>query len=424
MNHLRLLASVIASLLCIATCAAWEPDADTRTQAFDEAFRSIQVKVDGDDQALPIITLNGPERLTIEFDEIADSRSYLRYSLIHCSADWQPDDLVDSEFLDGFNQADVEQYAFSRATLVHYVHYTITIPDQQMRPLLSGNYLLRVYPEDDPDTTLLQVRFAVSEATMNVGTALTTRTDIDYNERHQQLSLVVDADRVPVRNLNSDLKVVVSQNGRLDNLVTLTTPVRVVGSKAYFEHLPQLIYPGGNEYRRMEIVSTRYPSMGVEGVERLGTTYHFFLAPDLPRAGEPYLYDQTQHGRFRIREYNSDNSDIEAEYADVHFSLVMPEQADGDIFIDGDLVYRMMDPTSRMVYNRATGAYELVLNLKQGAYNYEYLFVPHGSLRGSTARVEGDHCETVNEYVTRVYTRLPADRYDRLVAVGAVFSHY
>jgi len=416
---IRRLFLLIFVVLCVAVAFA-----DTRTRAIDPAFRSIQVKVDGDDQSLPVITLNGPERLTVEFDEIADDRRFLRYRLIHCNADWKPSGLVESEYLDGFNEAPVEDYAFSRATLTHYVHYRITIPDKDMRPLLSGNYLLQVYPEDDPDETLLQARFGVSESSMHVGMSITTRTDIDYNQSHQQLSLMVDAEHVPVRNLNSDIKVVVSQNGRPDNEVTLTSPVRVNGNVAYYEHMPSLIFKGGNEYRRMETVSTRYPSMGVEAVSREGTVYNMWLYPDDPRVGKGYLYDQTQHGRFRIRDYNSDESDTEAEYVDVHFALLAPEQLDGDIFIDGDLVNRLQDPGSRMVYNRATGAYELTMNLKQGAYNYQYLFVPYGSTKGQTGRIEGDYCETVNEYVARVYVRLPGDRYDRLTAVGAGFSQY
>ena len=44
-----------------------------------------------------------------------------------------------------------------------------------------------------------------------------------------------------------------------------------------------------------------------------------------------------------------------------------------------------------------------------------YLWVPDGSTVGQTGRIEGDHYETVNEYLVKVYDRPMGERYDRLV---------
>ena len=99
----------------------------------------------------------------------------------------------------------------------------------------------------------------------------------------------------------------------------------------------------------------------------------------------------------------------------------MPEQP-FDIFIDGDLTLRRFSPESRMVYNRATRRYEHTMLLKQGAYNYQYLAVPAGSMRGSAAPVEGNRYQTANQYLIKVYQRRPGSRYDRLVAVTMATS--
>ena len=105
-----------------------------------------------------------------------------------------------------------------------------------------------------------------------------------------------------------------------------------------------------------------------------------------------------------------------------HFSLRVPEQSQYGFFLAGDFTHRRFDPESRMVYNRATGLYEKSLLLKQGAYNYQYLAVPIGSMSGATARIEGDFYETVNEYLVKVYYHRPGERYDRLVGVAVVYS--
>lgn len=104
-----------------------------------------------------------------------------------------------------------------------------------------------------------------------------------------------------------------------------------------------------------------------------------------------------------------------------HFSLAMPEMTGGDVFIDGDLTQRRFDTSSRMVYNQATGAYEQSMLLKQGAYNYQYLYLPFGATRGENS-IEGNYYETVNEYTVRVYHRPRGSRFDRLIGVALVKS--
>lgn len=405
--------------IILATCHA---ATDTRQGIFDPAFRTLQVHNSYAILSAPILIAGSDEQIQISFDELAEDRSYLRYSLIHCNADWQPSSLVESEYLDGFNVAEIEDFAFSKATAAHYVNYRITIPNAEMQPKVSGNYLLRVYREDDPETTLLQARFMISEQTASIDTEVSSRTDIDYNQSHQQLSLMIDTERANVRDPFNDMYVVISQNGREDNKAILQKPLRISGNRAYYEHLRPLIFPGGNEYRRMETVSIHYPGMHVAEIGYAEPYYHMEIETDYPRNESQYLYDETQHGRFLIREYNSTESDTEADYIVTHFRLEMPEIPNVDIFLDGDLTQRRLGPESLMIYDRAEGAYKSVQMLKQGAYNYQYIAVPRGSATGYTAPVEGDFYQTVNEYRILVYHRAPLSRYDRLIGSAVIMS--
>ena len=412
------------AVLWVLTAAVSAGETDTSQGILDPAFRTLKVELEGYPFSSPVITLGDPmSRLTVSFDELTEERRFMRYELIHCDALWEPEGLVASEFLDGFNEGIVEDYAYSRATLVHYVHYTITIPNSDVRITETGNYLLRVYDESDPDVTLLQARFGVADFSAGVYAGVSSLTDIDANGSHQQVEFTVDLAHVrggddPF----NDLKIVVSQNGRPDSEVVLTAPQRLMGDRVIYEHLRPLIFPAGNEYRRFETVSTNYPGMGVENIAFAEPIYNMWLYVDTPRAGTPYSYDSTQHGRFFVRESSSDRSDTEADYVMTHFALEMPELHGADIFIEGDLTQRRFDPLSRMVYNRSTGRYEQSLLLKQGAYNYRYLAVPSGSLRGETAPVEGDFHQTTNEYTIKVYHRPRGGRFDRLIGVGSLMS--
>lgn len=431
--------SIIITLIAMLTLSQRAGAENTATGIFHPDFRTLTIALEGNRLAPPIITLGSSDRITIGFDRIGEERDYLRYSIFHCDAGWNPSGMVDSEVFSGFNYADVEDYAFSRGTTTHYVHYTITLPNNGFQFSISGNYLLKVYPENDPDDTLLQVRFMVSEGMANITGNVTSRTDIDYNDKHQQLELEVDLNRYPVRDIFNDLRVTVAQNGRLDNQSVLTHPSRVNGTKAIYEHQRGLIFPAGNEYRRMETVQLTYPGMGVESIDFHHPYYHHLLGVDTPRHSSNYNFDSTQHGRFFIREYNSDESDTEADYSVVHFTLDLLPVPGKEIYLDGDFTNRRFDESSRMPYDPESGLYRKAMLLKQGAYNYQYLSLPsdaattkrNGSnayfnnnvnLPASTDDVEGNFYQTVNEYLVAVYYSAPGERYDRLLGYTLLYS--
>lgn len=410
---------ILPLVLCLFFVSSASRAADTMTGVFNENLRTLEVGLEGDRGADAVAVLDTDDRIFIAFDRLSEDREYLRYSLVHCNAGWQPSGLVDSEFLDGFNEGTVDNYAFSEATTVHYVHYWLTIPNEQVRPKISGNYLLKIYSEDDPDKTLAQVRFMLSEETAPTAILASAQTDIDYNNSHQQVSVSVDISNAHVDDPLNDLFVVVGQNGRLDSQTAIRQPLRMNGSMLFFEHQMPLIFDAGNEYRRFETVSTTYPGMGVEAIEYFEPYYHFGLATDVPRCDDTYIYDQTQHGKFLIREYNADDSDVQADYGVVHFTLDCPEMPGTMVFLDGDFTFRRFDDNARMFYNHTTERYERAMLLKQGAYNYQYLVVPPGASHGYTAQIEGDKYQTINRYDVRVYHRRKGERYDRLIGTAS-----
>lgn len=395
---------------------------DTMTGVFNERVKTVQVIAGTDMFAPPVVVLGAGDFLTVSFDHLDEDRQYLRWRAVRCDANWQPSTIAESEWLDGFNESAIEDYDFSHSTTVHYVHYSFTFPNRDISPRMSGNYLLQVYPEDNPDDVWFQTRVMVSEQSAPVSASVTSRTDVDYNDAHQQLSVAVDTERASVSDPFNDLTVMIAQNGRCDNEVALRQPLRMSGRTAIYEHQRPLVFEAGNEYRRFETSNVNYPGMRVEEISYFAPYYHFKLYTDAPRRDEPYSYDQTQNGRYVVREYNSSESDLDADYVVVHFTLDMPEMPGTMIFLDGDFTSRRFNPESQMLFNNATGRYEKAMLLKQGHYNYQYLAVPPGANRGTTATVEGDKYQTINEYLIKVYTRGPLDRTDRLVGVSRVMT--
>lgn len=407
---------ILMTLLAAMLPAIATPSADTSTRIFDPSFRSLKVSVDEDFMAYPTLRAGTENHLVVSFDRIADDVSHLRYRLIHCNADWKPSLLLETEYVDGFNIAPIDDYAFSSNTFVHFVNYRILLPNNDMMPLVSGNYLLQVFDEDDPDKTLLQARFSVSDEAMAVDGRVLSVTDRGVNDRYQQLELMVDRLGYKVMNPMSDIIVTVEQNGDPATLRTLAPPMRMDGQRMIYEHQQQLIFDAGNEFRRFETVAVPQAGMRVDSTRFIDGRYHAFLTPDRERTSA-YQYDHTQHGRYMVRQSNASDSDLGADYVYTHFTLDIPEQTGAEIYLQGEMTAPFPVAASRMVYDYYRGGYTLTVPLKQGSYNYRYALRRQGDDRPSPAPVEGNHYQTRNEYTVKVYYRAPGARADKLLAV-------
>lgn len=423
------LTHILYSLVTVAflSCplASWGqnlPNQPYETRAFSDRFRTLRTEVEGRDLFPPIIELNSNEHITISFDEMTEEASYLQYSIVHCNADWRPSALSELEYLDGFNTNSIDNFDFSMATFAHYVHYSLTLPNEDVQFKVSGNYVLLVYPENEPEHILLQVCFSVYENDILVAPSVTSRTDIDYNREHQQVSVTLNANNYRIQNPYTELKVSVTPNSRRDQEVIVTRPLRVQGSQVIFDHDRNLIFEAGNEFRRFEMVATRYAGLGVKNIYHFDPYYHVVLTTSEPRAETSYLYDKTQNGRFVIRQSGANDSDTEADYFVVHFTLDSDPISEGKVYIDGDLTNHLYTPSNEMVYNPQSGQYEKTLFLKQGSYNYQYVFLPDGASSATAAPIEGNYYQTVNEYLVKVYHRPQSERYDKLIGFGMCYS--
>ena len=395
-----------------------------REEILSPDFRTLKVEKEDEFMSPPVITLNGNDRIVVSFDEIGEDYSHLQFRLIHCNADWQPSRLLESEYVDGFNYDDIEDYAFSSNTFTNYVNYRFTIPSERIVPLVSGNYIVEVFPQNDPDDVLLRARFQVSEESSVVSGYSSPRTDRGFNSEWQQLTFSADSPGGTV-NPYSDIVVTVTQNRRPDTERTIRHPMKVEGSKIVYEHLQDLIFPASNEYRRFETVRADYPGMGVENVSFDDRAYQAWLFTDGDRSEKEYVFDRTQRGRYKIDEYNSTDPDLGADYVTVHFTLDYPEVMNGDVYVEGDFTNHRYEEAYKMTYNRNRHLYELSLPLKQGSYNYQYVAVKKGDGpegHGDASLIEGNKYETENEYNISVFYRPAIGRADRLIGTATIVA--
>lgn len=390
-----------------------------RNEILVSDIKTLQVTVNNDWQLPPILNLDSDDYLTISFDELTHKYNRYVYVVTHCSADWSPSGISEIDYLNGFNNNPIEDYNPSFNTTMMYTHYKFHIPNENIQLTASGNYIVYIYKDNDSEQPVAQACFSVIESVVSVSATVSSNTDIDTNSTHQQVSFSINYPGYNINNPQNEVKVQVFQNERWDNMVTDVLPTYMSNKQLQYEHNRKLIFDAGNEYRRFEITDIHYANMGVNKMSFFDPYYHAELFVDPARRN--YSYDVDQNGRYLIREMQASDSDIEADYLFVHFSLELEYPLlDGDVYLQGDLTYNRFTKANKLNYNPQTQLYEGIQLLKQGSYNYMYLYVPKGSTKGETAPIEGNFYEAENEYMILVYHRPFGGRYDRLIGMQTV----
>lgn len=387
------------------------------TEIKHKQIKTLQVKVQGEMFSAPIIDLNGRKVIEINFDALSHGFGRYAYTITHCNADWTPSSLSALEFMRGFQNLSIDDFANSLNTTTFYTNYRLLLPNNDIRFKVSGNYVVKVYNEDNPKEIVFTACFSVQEPRLNLTANVSTNTDIDINKEHQQLRFEIDYRNYEITSPQTDLKVYVIQNNRLDNMVTNIQPLRITNDKIIYEFNRDLIFKAGNEYRRIEFLSNKYNGMGVQRIQYHRPFYHVDLFPDRLRTNKPYLYDQDQNGHFVIRSSQAEDPDTEADYYIVHFALESGLLENGNVYLLGSIFNNVPNENSKMEYNEDAKQYEKSVLMKQGTYNYQYMFVRDGEQKGDTSPIEGNFSQSSNEYRIMVYHRPFGAKYDQLVGV-------
>lgn len=400
------------ALLILLLMTAWLSLCAQRNEIISDRIASLQV-VAGTDWLSPPVTMLHGKPIFISFDDMTHEYHRYTYTITHCEADWsESKELFESDYIDGFTKGNtIDDTGESFNTNVLYTHYRLKIPNERCRLKMSGNYKVTVYDENNDEEPMLTACFMVVDPKMDVMLEVTTNTDVDFNNAHQQLNMQLNYGNLKVISPRDQIKTVVMQNGRCDNARVNTDYQYVTPNGLRWEHNKDLIFTAGNEYHKFEILDNDHPTMGIDLVRWDGEMYHAFVFPDVVRPN--YLYDEDANGAFYIR--NSDNieNDTMSDYVYVHFQKPS-EKYENDIYLNGNWTNDRFLLEYKMEYDEASKSYQATVLLKQGYYSYQYLMLDPD---GYTYHVEneGNYYQTENKYQALVYYRENGGRTDQLV---------
>ncbi len=374
--------------------------------------------------------------LEISFDEMSHNVHFYTCTLLHLNADWTESNLSSSEYVSGFTTQDITDYEHSLNTQRDYTHYRFLFPNEEMQVLASGNYALKIYEDGNPDKVAAYVCFPVVEPRVEMTANIRSNTSIELNGRYQQADIDINTSGLQLRDPN-EIKLVVRQNGRIDNQAVPSYPTYVEPNRLRYQNQQALIFEGGNEYRHFDAYSVYFSGTGIDQIEFDNRDYHAFLFADALRGtgaeysgdlvtdkcGTPYMHEYDADGQYLVNAERTTDSDTEAEYLWAHWTLPAPNPwFDGAVYVGGDMFLNHFGADNRMQYDNEHRCYYLTQLVKQGGYDYQYWFVPKGGRAATLQRTEGSHWQTENEYTIYVYYHPFGGRYDQLVGCQVVKS--
>jgi hypothetical protein len=409
--------SAMVLVLILACRSAYPQMFFYEDKIHDRNIKTVRLHRAGWDLSYPIIELNSHDRLLLSFDDLTDEVKNYSYTIEHCDADWHPSGLASEEYMSGFAHQPIQDYALSFNTYVNFVHYKVSLPNEDMQILISGNYIIKVFEDFDESNPVLVRRFSVSESLASVSGRASRPASDPYRDDGHQVNFMVELGSLHVNDPYSEIKVAIQQNNRWNMSIRKLRPLFIRGTELDYHHTAENIFKAGNEYRYFNIKSMRYLAEMVREIDYKPPHYHVYLYPDIPRDRGGYFYRQDLNGRFYIEVQEGVNRDTESDYVHVHFSLPLDAPfVDGEVYVSGALNNWECNDVNRMEYSYDTKAYELDLLCKQGYYNYEYAFIREGSKFPDAAFLEGSYYEAENDYVIYVYLSTNTSRYDRLIA--------
>ena len=393
--------------------------AQTHTRTYNENIRTLRVERQVLLLENGIVDGSNPDNtLHISFDEMSHDVHFYTYTveMLHSN-------LLSNEYLQGFTTRDITEYDHSMNTSREYTHYRFDFPNEDMALTQSGDYQLTIYEDGNPDNRIAQVQFRVVDPLVKIDARVRTNTDKEFNGRYQQVDIDVNTSALDIRD-PKEIRIVVTQNNRKDNAVYLSQPTFVEPNRLRYINQQTLIFEAGNEYHHVDAFSCFYGGYGIDRVYHEMGDYNALLFPNEVAKGE-YIHEFDSDGRFVVNAERTNDSDTEAEYMWVHWTLPVEKPwLDGALYIGGDIFENELSLRNRMQYDAEAKCYWLTALVKQGGYDYQYWFSGKGTQnKTTTQRVDGSYWQTENEYAVYVYWRPFGARHDRLVGVKVFKSN-
>lgn len=375
----------------------------------------------------PIIRLNSNEYLLFLFDDLNAGYKRYNYKIEHRNADWSKSNIFETEYLNGFLSDYVRTYKNSFNTYTRYTNYQIKFPNQDMNVKIGGNYLLKVYT-DNEDKPIFTRRFAVYEGNVNVGMHVSRYINPVKEQLNQRIQTIVSSGSQNLVESPDASKLFIMKNNDWNAFVTDIPPTFSNQNQLKYENLAW-VFEGGGEYNWFDTKNLDVPGLTTDQSFRKDSVYHSVLRVDYPKFNLPYDDYGDINGNFFIRNNRYGNEYLaayEADYTWVYFALEVFDDKNGLYvpYVVGAFNNWEINDKSIMSFNKESNLWETAAFLKQGYYNYQYVVKNTKTGKIEPSYISGSFWQAENMYQGLFYYRPWGGRYDVLMGFGESNSRF
>ncbi|MDZ7806535.1 MAG: DUF5103 domain-containing protein [Gracilimonas sp.] len=378
------------------------------------SFKSIKLYATKDTAKPPIIDLNSEDQLILSFDELTDINGQFRITFTHHNKNWEYSNIPQDWYLQGIGELVLGGGQTSNSRGPDYIHYEITISQEEVKFISSGNYLLHV-SDAESGQELFSLPFLITE---NVGElSSTSQTIFNSGNRffpeHRLFSTYQYPDFVEYPEF--DLSFAYIQNRfwsdtRFTESYDFNSP-----GVAKFDLTQSNAFPANIGHIQKDL--SRFSQNTFEIVEwNPGST------PPKVILREDVLNFLNSGSDSIIRTYKPESS-IRSGYANVLFRLDGDESlsSEDEIHILGDFNQWTVNKNSELLLNPDSGFWENQQLLKEGIYGYQYIRIDENREIDLTT-LSDNSSPQVQEYISLVYYNDPERKFDRLLATGIFYA--
>src|SRR5215217_1162299 len=382
-------------------------------------IKTVQCYNTRKEQSVPVMTLKSNEQLLFSFDDLNGSSKNYWYTIEHCTSDWKSSRLSALDYVEGLSEDRITEFKYSFGTLQKYTHYQLLLPNAQVKPKISGNFLLKVYEEGNQQKPVISQRFYIVENVVNIAVDVVPSSQVSLRFSNQKVNFTI-FHKTPIQNPYTDLKAIVMQNTNPLTAIVNTKPQFIRQGSLVYNELNSNDFPAGNEFRKFDIRSLRFKAENVQDIIR-DTAVNVTLFQDINTSKDRYSNLVDENGSFFIRNQDGRDDGTESDYVNVAFTLnAIPPTASGDAYVVGRFNDYRLDDASRLNFDSSRKRFYANLTLKQGLYDYKYVWLNKETGSTDPTVFEGSFFETGNTYQVFAYYKKPGSRWEELIGYSNV----
>jgi hypothetical protein len=389
----------------------------------DTNIRTLKFHKKGNQMSDPILSLDRNQQLVLNFDLIDLDYGDLAYEILLCDKDWKLSSLDMSYYQDGFYEYYIRDYQSSINTYVNYMHYQTEFPNDDLKIKLSGNYIIRVYPESEKTRIILQKRFMVVESGINVE-AKVEKPDVQLNARYQQQLNINVKYPEDISDPLVNLYMTIRQNHSWLNAIDNIQADYVQDNTLFFNDRTKFTFDGNNEFRQLDLKYHRAGNLEIEKIVKEGNQFNVYIKDNKKKSFHNYIYKEEINGRYIVKNDEAQDDGIEADYFKVHFELISNYFFEGDIYVYGEFTDWEIREENKLIYDKINQKYFLSKDIKQGMMNYSFVLLEKSTGKKNIQIIEGNHFETENDYDIILYYRDLTTGSDRILGLYSFNSLY